>query len=298
MLLFDAPGTGTFELYESDPRRLTVRPANDDWWQEPKPNSKVRLYCSTPSGMHDTNTGFQNNTLRTLEVLGKNNVVNDHQVLGLPSSMAGGWTQYAHPHWHPSGDRICLAGLASGLGTIAEFNATVEPFTIAYLNRQTGGSPLPSSVNDPSYSPDGTKIVYTEVNTGHHRINTVAAGSNFATPDILLTDLVSPALEWYDPYYSPDGSKIVVLARTGVDDGSHLIGQWGLYIIDADGSNGHWLINDGNVNGRARWVDNTKIIFHKWEYPLTTVYASIWSINLDGTNLKKVIEVGEYPCVK
>jgi len=83
-----------------------------------------------------------------------------------------------------------------------------------------GKSMLFANGHSPSWSPDGTKIAYS--NGGVHVINTDGTGKSK-----LLAN-------GYSPSWSPDGTKIAFLRSCGMEASS-------VYVMDADGTNGKRL---------------------------------------------------------
>jgi Tol biopolymer transport system component len=84
---------------------------------------------------------------------------------------------------------------------------------------------------DPAYSPDGSRLAFVSEKTGHLRFEIflmpATTGWDTAYQEaIQLTDL--EGMSW-KPDWSPDGAHITFAAKAG--------GEWGIYVMDADGSN-------------------------------------------------------------
>lgn len=145
----------------------------------------------------------------------------------------------------------------------------------------------PDLVGDPSYSPDGLYIVFTEKIGSVYKISrvTVAGASH--------TVLQSGSLPYADPFYSPDGSFICFSIRTGIVTGPHPYGQWALYYMNADGTGISTILNDGNANIHPSWITPTQIAFQYWTNGISTVFQ-VALIDLAGQGRMNVGE-GEYP---
>jgi hypothetical protein len=296
-LIYDAAiSGGSYQIHRALPGstaavQITTDITRDNWWPVRNPADGRLYYCSTPVGTHDTSpTAFQTMTIRSCRMDG----TGDQQVLGLPATVDATWTQYGHPEFNAAGTRMCVFVVASGVYALVEFNTTT--WTTVSLPRLMTGA---DACVDPSYSPDGTKIVFAEAVSGVPRISTVVAGSTLGT----VTNLVSGGagiLSWWDPYYSPDGTKIVALCKTGADvPVSAPVGTWGLKHFTSAGASVTTIVDDGDVNGRATWIDNDSVVFHRFENPPVTTFQ-LYTIDIDGTDLAAVQYVasnvnGEYP---
>jgi Tol biopolymer transport system component len=291
-LLFSADITGSYEIYVSDAfgngwRQLTNDPTRDNWW--PISDGTWVYYCSTPDGVHDTDpTAFEQMTVRKCRLTDGGG---DVQVLGLPSALDASWTRYGHPELSPDGTKlVCFVRTNTPLYALVEFNASTGASTRVARSMGAGDACV-----DPSYSPDGSKIIFAEAVAGVPKISTVLATGATNNGYTALVSGTVGVLGYYDPYYSPDGTKCLALAQTGAVDGSHPLGQWSLKKFTSAGASVANLINDGNVNGKAAFIDNNTVVFHRWEYPLDSIYPGLWRINYDGTGLTEILARGEYP---
>jgi hypothetical protein len=290
-LLISNNSTGTYEVYavgiDGTGARQITSSARDNWW--PISDGTYVYYCSTPDGVHDTSpTAFEQMTVRRCLLADGSG---DTQLMGLPATLNATWTQYGHPELSPDDTKIaCFVKTNTPLYAIVEFNAATGAST--RIARLMGAG---DACVDPSYSPDGTKIIFAEAVAGVPKISTVTASGATNNGYTALVSGTAGVLGYYDPYYSPDGTKCVALAQTGAVDATHPIGQWSLKKFTSAGANVTDLINDGNVNGKACFVGNNWVYFHRWVYPLTSVYPELWRINYDGTELQRVRALAEYP---
>jgi len=135
----------------------------------------------------------------------------------------------------------------------------------------TGQTNLTITEYNPSWSPDGTKIA-----TGGGEIyvtNTDGTGQ---------TNLTNNAAEDGVPHWSPDGSKIVF--------NSFRDGNFEIYVMNAgDGSGLTRLTNNGAQDGEPSWSpDGSKIAFESNRDGNFEIYV----MNADGTNQTRLTNNG------
>ena len=115
-------------------------------------------------------------------------------------------------------------------------------------HEQTRLTDSPGVDNNPSCSPDGTKIAFHSFRNGKLEIYVMDANGSNQTR---LTN--NPAFD-ESPCWSPDGSKIAFNSLRDYN--------WEIYVMDADGSNQTRLTNNGACDMAPRWSpDGTKIAF-------------------------------------
>lgn len=102
---------------------------------------------------------------------------------------------------------------------------------------------------DPTWSPNGTRIVYQTTSSGNWDIATINASGG--EPDILTVDSSAQDTE---PAWSPDGSRIAFVSdRDGNED---------IYVMNRDGSNVQRLTDDSRPDTSPAWSpDGTQIAF-------------------------------------
>lgn len=94
----------------------------------------------------------------------------------------------------------------------------------------------------------------------------------------------------YDPYQSPDG-RLISWTKAHLTPFS--IWNYGMIIMDSDGSNERAVIDDGAANGKPTWAaDSRTIYFHR--KPIGRVNGfTIWRIRADGSGLTEITKTDE-----
>ena len=200
---------------------------------------------------------------------------------------------------------------------LAQSNGSTVTVLLVGGSSSTGALQFP---HVPSFSPDGTKIIFLYNQTGSDQIFTIkpdgtaqtqitttltgaidnpaftkAGNIRFitrGTGGTLKYNLMNPdgsgltTTSTFSPAvapwytYSPDGTKIVYTAQAS--------GKTDVFTMNADGSNPTQVTKLGaNAIGSPRFsADNTKIIFDASTGTTTT--RTLYTINVDGTNLQTV----------
>lgn len=150
---------------------------------------------------------------------------------------------------------------------------TEEIFTIDADGRNRIQLTHDSSSDEPAYSADGSKIVFTSRRTGNAEIFVMDVDG---TNQVQLTHAIGRD---QFPSFSPDGSKIVFI--------SERIGSLDVYVMDADGSNVTRLTTGAGAFTPVFSPDGTKIAFSSG-YLSTNPGNELYIMNVDGSNLTQI----------
>ena len=178
------------------------------------------------------------------------------------------------PSWSPDGTKIAFTSLiddhyeiyvmnADGTGQTSLTGDTLEydPIYVTWYN----------NAKDPSWSPDGTKIVFVSDDLdGNYEIYIMNADG---TEQTRLTNKEG----WESrPSWSPDGTKIVFRDYSGE-----------INIMNANGKGQTTISNNAVYGFDPRWSpDGTKIVF--------STSNGIYTINTDGTGLTRLTNGDNY----
>ena len=150
----------------------------------------------------------------------------------------------------------------------------------------------PNTLGDPSFSPDGTHVIYTEHFRSNYFISSIALGATQVQTELFISP--NPLA---DPSFSADGFFILFAEQKVLPSVSFPYGKWRLRYMNADGTGVLTILDDGNANMHPCWVTPTQIAFQHWQYGATPSTAfQIALIDLAGNGRMELGE-GEYPRV-
>jgi TolB protein len=194
--------------------------------------------------------------------------------------------------WSPKGKNIAFHASASGLGlpTRPDPGAATSDSDIFIVNvdELLDGVAAPMNLtnnpeaidDDPDWSPDGRRIVFTS-----HPVTDDPIRSNQAEIYMInvdgtgLTRLTFNAEEERGPSWSPDGSRIVYMCRIG---GGAAVFE--ICDMKADGSDRRQLTNNTVLDATPSFSpDGQQILFHRTVAPGTPGVQQLWLMNADGT---------------
>jgi Tol biopolymer transport system component len=180
------------------------------------------------------------------------------------------------------------AALSDDAGVQQDFGFQIHPVPVDFYSLlKTNGEIL-----DPSWSPDGDKIIFAERQRATYSIRTLLVD---ATPimETLYTDLYPIG----EPRYSPDSFFILFSEQTVLPSEDYPYGQSRIRFMNADGSNVQTIIDDGAANLRPCWSTPNQVAYQYWQYDATP--SSEFRIALIDVSGNDRIDMGpgEYPRV-
>ncbi|HEV7903867.1 MAG TPA: carboxypeptidase regulatory-like domain-containing protein [Pyrinomonadaceae bacterium] len=177
-------------------------------------------------------------------------------------------------------ERITPSALqASGKIAFAS-NRSAAQFDIFIMNPdgsgQTNISDNPADDRAPSFSPNGTKIVFESDRDGNDEIYSMNADGSFQTR------LTNDTNFDYEPAFSPDGEKIVFTSERS--------GNAEIYVMNSDGSGLVNLSNHPDGDAEASFSpDGSKIVFVSTR---DGGDGEVYLMNADGTNQTRLTANG------
>jgi Tol biopolymer transport system component len=137
--------------------------------------------------------------------------------------------------------------------------------------------------DDPNWSPDGQKIVFTRHHVNDNQLNSITA-------EICVLNLETGEAECHlgdngeeerAPVWSPDGTRIAYMCRSGIQVGDVPGTAFEICVMNADGT-GRVQVTDNSVfEATGSWsLDGTKIVFQR----LVPLGQQLWVMNADGTD--------------
>ena len=182
-----------------------------------------------------------------------------------------------HPDWSPIGDEIIYVSNRDGDYNI--YNTPLSDSLTGSQNPSKLTSVLDSIQSDcyPSFSPDGSQILYTRRDSGYTDIwimNSDGSGKSKLTH--LETSVVGR------PRFSPDATKIAFHSNRNQEDEN----TFQIFVMNANGSNIVQL-TDNRSNLEPAWSpDGTRIVFSR----RLSSNGFIYIMDIDGQNLKRFIK--------
>jgi len=192
--------------------------------------------------------------------------------------------------WAPDSRRIAFHASASGMGKPIKPDpgaATLDnDIFVADVDELRAHRQAPRNItkspdwidDDPDWSPDGRKIVFTRHSVTDDQINSVTAEIFVVNVDGTgLTRLTDNKEEERGPSWSPDGARIVYSCRKGT--GAH---PFEICVMNADGSQ-QTRLTDNDVGDLTPTFspDGKKILFNRGGVVPRT--QQLWTMNADGS---------------
>jgi len=251
----------------SNPRRLTNNPWGDAF-PSLSPDGKKIVFDSN-------RLRLDSEPLNTSDLFVMNTDGSEQTFLARGSSAS----------WSPDSKWISYHASASGTGLPIKPDPGAATFDsdifVANVDELIAGSATPLNLtqssskidDDPAWSPDGRRIVFTSHDVTDNQTNSVTTEIYVMNTDGTgLTRLTFNGEEERGPSWSPDGTKIVFSCRRGGPD-------FELCLMNADGSGQVQLTdNDAGDLTASFSPDGTKILFHRTGGP-----QQLFTIKSDGS---------------
>lgn len=182
--------------------------------------------------------------------------------------------------WSPDGDEMVFSTDQGGIGV-----TDVKGNSIRYLIDNQPGV-LAAAVYAPSYSPDGTKVVFMK-SVPFDDLNYPGSTMRYWQVFVVgsdgtnLTKLSADRVDDRYPAWSPDGTKITFT--------SYRDEHWGIYVMDADGGNVVKLTDGGEAVGFPVWSPDGKRIAFTFTYGRQGS-TEIYVMNSDGSDVVRLTD--------
>lgn len=197
------------------------------------------------------------------------------------------WRTQGVANWSPDGSKLVMTAQEDVSGKWHLF------ITDKFGKNPVKISQRESFYIDPSFSPDGNKVVCAAFPSDY-------TGTDFAKLEIfkINTDgsaeerLTNDNFRDHDPSWAPDGSEIAF--ETAVDPTYLSVGKWAIRGVKPNGTEVRDILNDGNINTLPQWTkDSGTIYFHRLVFG--GLGFRIVRVNRDGTALESITsEPGNY----
>lgn len=275
-LIFSSNRTGNLEIWLSDldgenEIQLTTDENYESNWPRVSPDRTKVLFYRTPKGAKESD--YDQFSLWQLNL-------KDQSLQELIPQSSYGWNTQGVADWHPDGTKIIMAAAKKN-----------ERWHL-YITDANGKNPTQISKReslylDPSWSPDGSKLVFTAFPKDYQ-------GTQLKYLEIYTSDpdgnneqrLTFDKLRDHDPYWSPNGHAVAF--ETEVQPLYWLVGKWALRATDVRSGKTFEILNDGHINTLPRWSpDSSQLYFHRLRFKEDKKFG-LWRINLDGSELTRI----------
>jgi Tol biopolymer transport system component len=259
-------------------RQVTNNPRYDSWWPRISPDRTRILFYRTPAGSAPQN--YAATSLWLVHADGSNPRL-------LRAAGADGWDLQGHAEWSPDGRRLVMFG--------GDMDNSQIFVTDDEGQRPQQVTSRPGMNIDPSWSPDGSNIVF----VGCPNSSCVPENWEIYTVTLLggsVTRLTYNNVRDHDPYFSPDQKHIAWLAETKPDALGAGVGFWDIFVMKGDGSDQRNLTQGNQLNSLPLWShDGLAIYFPRYETG-THGRWTVYRISLDGSGLGPVTDASLRNC--
>lgn len=267
---------------------IIVDDNHQDWWVRVSPNKDKMLWYKSPK------YGKKYNNYKQAELWMANiDGTNQQKVIDLDDY---NWTAQGVADWSPDGTEIVMAVEARVEDNTKRWHLFI---TDANGNNPQKISQRNSMFLDPSWSPDGQRIVYTALPVDYQVTfgNILKVGEKL---EIHVMDkdgsneiqLTNDYLRDHDPYWSPDGTEIAFETWWDTNIFHCFVGKWSIRKYNFNTQTVTNVVKDPQANAVPRWTqESDKMYFTRKE---CTEFPKVMRVNRDGSNLETVIESTSY----
>jgi TolB protein len=201
------------------------------------------------------------------------------------------------PDWSPDGSNILFDRIfqpSSDLPTVADEIMRVNADGTGL--RQIGACTGECVVNDdPQYSPDGNRIVYSRLMRvkpkGSLVLGVWVMDANGSNPHQITQVSSAASSEDHEPAWSPDGKNIVF---TRINDTAEPANQQAVFIVASSGGKPRritsWKLNAGGPN----WgPDGSKILIQSYRDCPCSETSQVYTVAPDGSGLTQLADAGK-----
>ena len=142
-----------------------------------------------------------------------------------------------------------------------------------------------------TFSPDGESIAFVSTRTGSPEVFLMQFSQDDETDK--PTNLTNSQGNDLNPAFSPDGKTVAFSSNRKAKH--HLSNDAGLYVMNADGTNQRRIATGKRVDGCPAWSpDGRRIYFNSRGFGFSPKPVRLYSVSLDGSNLKEHTGSGSY----
>jgi TolB protein len=180
---------------------------------------------------------------------------------------------------------VAPAAYPGGNGELV-FTSTQDGARHIFVKTTTGTKDLTGSTssaveNQPEFSPDGTKIVFTRLTSGLPNTEIFVMNSNGTNRHALTRTSTGNT----DPTWSPDGKRIAFVSQRNGVPGD-------IYVMSADGTHVHQITHSAAAESDLNWGSTGRIAFVR--VPSGGGDRDIYSIRPGGTGLENLTSDPSY----
>ncbi|MBX2824873.1 MAG: hypothetical protein KTR33_09110 [Gammaproteobacteria bacterium] len=284
---FSSNRSGNYELYQLENGQaspLTADSRYDSWWPRQSPDGRSMLFyrslVSDRPALGGHNNNYDHASLWKLDLSSST----ETELIAVDGH---GWSAQGVVDWSPAGDKLVMAAIESSTNRWHLFVTDTAGNNPVKISSRTG------LYLDPSWSPDGTQIVYAAFPPEYNGIDLAQLEIYIANSDgTSERRMTNDNLRDHDPYWSPDGKTIAF--ESAVDPDFVGVGKWALRAVDTTDGEVRTLLDDGNINTLPRWSDDSnRILFHRFIFGSGHGFI-VASMNADGSQVTPITTGGNF----